>query len=238
MAVTNMDRKGEIGATRHIGRLVLRLSFSVGALHLVWALPELAFAGEPAATVLVYNHARVSRPVLAAAEREAGRIFDAAGVGIIWVECPMGSTTDRAGGPCLRKLKSTDIMLRVLPPPGQHRVKADVFGFAISSNLASVYYDDAVRLAVEEEHVEVDARIILGCVIAHELGHLFLGTNSHSSAGIMRSPWDQKQVRQALMGTLLFTAEQAKIMKAQARALTRPPKDGRSCAQKKRSWSP
>ena len=237
MAVTNMDRKGEIGATRHGGRFVLRLCFSLGALHLVWALPKLAFAGEPAATVLVYNHARVSRPILAAAEREAGRILEAAGVGIIWVECPTGSTTDSAGGPCLRKLKSTDIMLRVLPPPAQRRVKADVFGFAISSNLASVYYDYAVRLAVEEEYVEVDARIILGCVIAHELGHLFLGTNSHSSAGIMRSPWDQRQVRQALMGTLLFTAEQAKVMQAQARARTRPPVEGRSCASKKLSRS-
>lgn len=209
---------------------MLRLSFSLGAFNLVCALPKLAFAGEPTAAVLVYNHARVSRPILAAAEREAGRILDAAGVGIIWVECPTGSTTDSAGGSCLRKLKSTDIMLRVLPPPARHRVKADVFGFAISSNLASVYYDYASRLAVEAEYVEFDARIILGCVIAHELGHLFLGTNSHSSAGIMRSPWGQKQVQQALMGTLLFSAEQAKVMQAQARARTRPPNNGRSRA--------
>jgi len=112
-------------------------------------------------------------------------------------------------------------MLRVLPPPAQHTLRADVFGFAISSNLASVYYDSAVRLAVEEEYVEFDARSILGCVIAHELGHLFLGSNSHSSAGIMRSPWGQKQVQQALRGTLLFTAEQAKVMRAEARVRTK-----------------
>jgi hypothetical protein len=227
MGVAKMDRKGAIGATRHVGRLVLRLSFSLGALNLVWALPKLTFAGEPTATVLVYNHAHVAPSILAAAEREAGRILGAAGVRIVWVECPMGSTTASAEGPCSRKLEPTDVMLRVLPPPAQHSLKADVFGFAIGSNLASVYYDYAVRLAVEVEYVEFDARIILGCVIAHELGHLFLGSNSHSGAGIMRSPWGHKQLREALMGTLLFTAEQAKLMQAEAPARTRPQRNVR-----------
>ena len=227
MAVAHTDRKGATGATLHIGRLLLRLSFPLGALNLVWAFPKPAFAGEPTSTVLVYNLAHVASSILAAAEREAGEILHAAGVRIIWVECPMTSTTDRAEGPCRQKLKSTDILLRVLPRPAKHRLKADVFGFAISPILASVYYDYALRLPVENEYVEFDARIILGCVIAHELGHLLLGSNSHSSAGIMRSPWGQKQLQQALMGTLLFTADEAKLMQAQVRARARPQRNGR-----------
>lgn len=227
MVAANLGRKGEIGATRHIGRVLLRVSFSLGALHLVWAFPKLAFAGEPTATVLVYNHAHLARSILVAAEREAGRILDGAGVRIIWVECPVPPAAESAEGLCLRALKSTDIMLRVLPRPSRRRLKADVFGSAISPILASVYYDYALRLAVEDEYLEFDARIILGCVIAHELGHLFLGSNSHSSAGIMRSPWGQKQLQQALMGTLLFTPEQAKGIEAQARARARPPRNGR-----------
>ena len=31
------------------------------------------------------------------------------------------------------------------------------------------------------------AEAILGLVIAHELGHLLLGTNSHAARGIMRA---------------------------------------------------
>ena len=231
MGVANIDRKETIGAIRHIGWLLLRLSFCVGLLNLVWVFPKSAFGAEPAATttVLVYNQAGVSRSILAAAEREAGRILDAAGVRIIWVECPMRSTTASAGGPCLRELNSTDIMLRVLSPLAHHGLKADVFGFAIGPILASVYCDYAVHLAVEEEYVECSARSILGCVIAHELGHLLLGSNSHSSAGIMQSPWGEKQVREALNGTLLFTAEQAKRMRAETRtrmeSQTRSPKE-------------
>ena len=227
MAVAKIERKGAIGPIRHIAWLLLRLSFSLGALNLVWPFPKLAFAEEPTATVLVHNYRRVSPAIVTAAEREAGRILDAAGVRVVWVECPMRSTTAGARGSCLRALKSTDILLRVLPPPARHSLKADVFGFAVSPILANVYYDYAVRLAVEQGYVEFDARIILGSVIAHELGHLLLGSNSHSSAGIMRSPWGQKQVRQALMGTLLFTAEQAKVMQAQARARTKPQRHGR-----------
>jgi len=230
MAVANTDRKGAIGATPRIGRRLLRLSFSLWALNLVCAYPKPAFAGEPAATVLVYNQAHVASSVLAAAEREAGKILDAAGVRIIWVECPMASTPDSAERLCLGTLKSTDIMLRVLPQPAKHHLKADVFGFAISPILASVYYDYALRLAVEDEYGEFNARIILGCIIAHELGHLLLGSNSHSSAGIMRSPWGHQQLQQALVGTLLFTADEAKVMQAQVRARRRPQRTGRSRA--------
>ena len=206
---------GAVRTNQLIGRPLLRVSLGLAALNLVWASTKSAFATESAATttVLVYNHAHVSPGILSTAEHEAGRILDAAGLRIIWVECP--STTASAEGPCLRRLKSTDIMLRVLPPPAQHRWKADVFGFAISPILASVYYDYAVRLALTE-YTEFDTRIVLGCVIAHELGHLLLGPNSHTRAGIMQAPWKREQVRQAMMGTLLFTAEQAKLMQAEA----------------------
>ena len=212
---------GVVRTNQLIGRLLLRVSLCLAALNLVWAFPKSAFATESAATttVLVYNHAHVSPGILSTAEHEAGRILDAAGVRIMWVEC-MESTTVSGEGPCLRRLKSTDIMLRVLPPPAQHRWKADVFGFAISPILASVYYDYAVRLALTE-YTEFDTRIVLGCVIAHELGHLLLGTNSHSRAGIMQSPWGREQIRRAMTGTLLFTAEQANLMRAEVRIRTK-----------------
>jgi len=108
-------------------------------------------------------------------------------------------------------------MLRVLPSPIQSYFKADVFGFAISPILASAYYDYAARLALTH-YTEFDTDIVLGCVIAHELGHLLLGLNSHSSSGIMQSPWKPEKVRRVMQGTLLFTAEQAKLMQANARA--------------------
>ena len=50
--------------------------------------------------------------------------------------------------------------------------------------------------------------VILGHVIAHGLGHLFLGPRSHSSEGLMGFPWAKKQLRMAAEGSLNFTAKQ------------------------------
>ena len=36
--------------------------------------------------------------------------------------------------------------------------------------------------------------IILGCVITHEVGHLLLGSNSHSGSEIMQGQWERGQI--------------------------------------------
>ena len=52
--------------------------------------------------------------------------------------------------------------------------------------------------------------VILGNVIAHEIGHILLGPGSHSETGIMSFPWGRKQLLDASRGLLLFTPEQAR----------------------------
>jgi hypothetical protein len=116
--------------------------------------------------------------------------------------------------PCLEPLEPTDIVLRVLSEPTKNRFQDTVFGIAVVPILASVYYDYALRTA-ERDNAAFEAPIILGCVIAHEVGHLLLGTNSHSGSGVMQQRWERRQIRQAMTGTLLFTPEQAKLIQAE-----------------------
>jgi hypothetical protein len=54
---------------------------------------------------------------------------------------------------------------------------------------------------------------LLGAVSAHELGHLLLGSNSHSRIGIMEPRWRLEGLRNVGMGRLLFTSEQARSMR-------------------------
>jgi hypothetical protein len=61
-----------------------------------------------------------------------------------------------------------------------------------TGTLASVYYEYAVRLTSSDTEVST----MLGCAIAHEIGHLLLGPRSHSAgelcaqrAGRRRSAW-------------------------------------------------
>ncbi|MGA8311487.1 MAG: hypothetical protein WB755_15760 [Terriglobales bacterium] len=187
-------------------------------------LPQSAFTGgaDPSLTITVQvdNYSQASPAVLAAAEREAGRILGEAGLRTVWLECPMRASTPDPEGPCQRAPEATDIRLRILAAPIQKVFQDSVFGFAVHPVLASVYYDYAVRRAKSDD-AEFEVPIILGCVIAHELGHLLLGSNGHSVTGIMQPRWEAKQVRQLMTGTLLFTTAQSNLMREQVQTLSR-----------------
>jgi hypothetical protein len=182
------------------------------------------FAGEnepvPILTVQVYNYSQAAPAVLTGAEREAGRILGEAGLRAVWLECPVGPSSLMPKGPCDKELDATDVRLRVLAAPTQHEYQDSVFGFTIHPAFASVYYEYAMRRA-KTDHAESEITIVLGGVIAHELGHLLLGTNGHSRAGIMQPRWEPNQVQQLMMGSLLFTPEQSKLMREEARTRMR-----------------
>jgi hypothetical protein len=190
-----------------------------------FTFPEAALAagvGDSSLTITVQvdNYSQASPSVLVSAEREASRILGEAGLRAVWLECPMKPSTADSQGPYQKAPDATDIRLRILPAPVQNKFQDTVFGFAIHPVLATVYYDFAVRRARSDD-AEFEVPIILGCVIAHELGHLLLGSNSHSDTGIMQPRWQPYQFRQLMMGTLLFTTEQFKLMREQAQMRTR-----------------
>jgi hypothetical protein len=50
-------------------------------------------------------------------------------------------------------------------------------------------------------------------VMAHEIAHLLLGTNSHAAEGIMRAQWQREELLSASKGELLFTPGQSRVMR-------------------------
>jgi hypothetical protein len=94
-----------------------------------------------------------------------------------------------------------------------------VFGFAIAPALTTVYYESALGFA-KYDQAEFEAPIVLGCAIAHEIGHLLLGPNRHSVSGIMRARWDRRDIREELQGAMLFTPQQARLMQAEMQRRT------------------
>jgi hypothetical protein len=59
----------------------------------------------------------------------------------------------------------------------------------------------------------VDVGGIMGAIIAHEIGHLLLGSNAHAAIGIMRAHWQDAELRMLSKGELLFTTEQGARMR-------------------------
>jgi hypothetical protein len=90
-----------------------------------------------------------------------------------------------------------------------------IFGVAFLSAggtgaYSDIFYDSVVKL-------DRDGRLglarALGHVMAHEVGHLLLGLNAHSHRDIMSPSWHEDELRLASMGALLFSEEQARLMR-------------------------
>ncbi len=171
----------------------------------------------PTIRVHVTNYTEATAATVSKAEREAGRLLGEAGLNMVWIDCPLKQTAASPSDPCQQPLEPTDIVLRVLPDHARNGVQDSAFGIAVLPVLASVYYEHAVSLA-RNDGAEFETPIILGFVMAHEIGHLMLGSNSHSDTGIMQGQWERKQVRQIMKGELHFTAQQSKVIRAEGQA--------------------
>lgn len=77
--------------------------------------------------------------------------------------------------------------------------------------LATVYADLVTGVA---RGAGIDARELLGRAIAHEIGHLLLGTNQHASAGLMRAVWSRVELRRDKATDWHFLDSEAGSMRA------------------------
>ena len=142
-----------------------------------------AAAGDGAqkATVAIRLDDLAQTPVrnLERSKAELERIFQAAGIAVEWAD----SLSMPGPGRVMLILVNT-----TQPATGD---AGDIVGeAALQVGRAYVYCN---RLEAMTRHSPADAPVILGRVMAHEVGHLLLPPNSHSRVGIMRPYVDFSQ---------------------------------------------
>jgi hypothetical protein len=141
--------------------------------------------------VAVCNLDGLGESIVAKAKAETELVFGSAGVTIVWRECDAFPTPE-AQEPApwfvvrLRKGK---------PPLTAGPASLDVMGKAFvaehgGGTMADAYIQ-AIQTTSEQHHG--DSGVLLGFVMAHELGHLLLGPG-HSAEGVMQAAWGQKQM--------------------------------------------
>jgi len=165
-------------------------------------------------TIRIHNYANVKPSVLLPAERAAADIFREAGVDSIWVECLAGQT-ELAEAACTSPMTPLVLVLNLLPRSMAQRLhfRDEVFGVAMETTgkefgfFASVFYDDVKDCAVQGQ---LDFAQLLGDAMAHELAHLLLGTNSHSSQGLMCAFWSRKKLLVAEQRGLSLSSSETK----------------------------
>ena len=194
------------------------LAFSF-LLTLGWLPPSWAETPEPQLKlgVRTYNYAAVSGDILLRAEQQSAEIFRRAGIELAWIECPVSPREVDKFPACTQKgIGSLAATLKILPESmaAGFALPLKNFGVTLQHHASFVFYD-RVQLA---NRVGLSEPVVLGHIIAHELGHLLLGEGGHSDKGIMMEDLRVRDFRQAERGTpLTFSTEQAERMLARLR---------------------
>lgn len=180
-----------------------------------WSL--LARAGEPRkdnpqVTVFVNDSANAPEQIVLAAERNAGRIFHNAGVEVEWLNCS-AQDGNRSHTQCRDNRMSPGLVVRIIPHA--RTLGDDIFGVSFvdhdSGTYADLFFEPIEQL--HQQNRAISLAPILGDVLAHELGHLLLGSNAHSRDGIMQPHWTREQLHRVAMGQMRFSKEQAARMR-------------------------
>ena len=170
--------------------------------------------GQPTIVLHVINYAALSRDVLDETMARVASVYKVIGVRTVWVESER-TAEERHNSPLHLSilLLSRDMADRKISAEG---LKDGVFGQAHQpSGRASIFCERIATMPGAPTYFPIP----LGDVIAHEVGHLVLGTNSHSRSGIMRAhanvhtmhlqTFDEAQARtiRAVLTTLASTTE-------------------------------
>ena len=164
----------------------------------------------------VFNDAAVPSDTLAIAAARATFVFAQSGIELDWIDCGHPDPADFSppATPCSALAWPRQLSVRILARG--RSIHADIFGQAFldesgSGVYANVYYNN---LSAHRVHAQPCSGEMLGLVIAHEVGHLLLGTNSHSSSGLMQPIWYASALQTDFRHQLLFTAAESDILRA------------------------
>lgn len=162
--------------------------------------------------------------MLARAEREAGGIYEHAGIAIKWLGCTPSPADATLFPPCSVQTGPETLAVRLLPQARASQMPREehAFGFAMTpenasfGNIANVFTDKVDQLAKyfdRNSGANLESGALLGVVITHEVAHLLLGAGSHSDTGIMRAKWYAKELKRIAQHTITFTPAQGEKMR-------------------------
>jgi len=161
-------------------------------------------------TIRLYDKAVAAPAIVKAATEQAERIFARAGVRIVWEM----ASNEASEAHCLdfqasKEQESGDVrtylavrLIVGLP----ETVHPNALGFSLPQARfgahVTIFYD---RVERESAKLGRGEAAILGHAMAHEIGHVLLGSAEHSPAGLMRGRWNDSDVALAVTDGLYFS---------------------------------
>ncbi len=179
--------------------------------------------GAPAVVVRTYNYAAVSAERLGAARSEAEQIFTRAGISLEWIDCrvPGGD----GGAACTEPLLAgRGMMLRLVDrvPATDERIVALGESMIDREQRGGVLMTvDLFPVRAVTGRTSTSLSTLLGRAVAHEIGHLLLGSAEHPRLGLMRALWSHDELRGLKPAHWGFSAREAAQMRGTLRKLSR-----------------
>ena len=157
--------------------------------------------------VRVYDNTGLPNVLRRTSLTRAAEIFARAEVEIGWVHCPAR---------CGRAPSPDQLILRMTRSPATAvGVGSSLIDPVLQAGrLATVYVDQVDAMA---RRSNTDRVAILSRAIAHEIGHLLLGTTEHTRSGLMRGIWTAEELRRNHGEDWQFSPFQRTLLRARAR---------------------
>jgi hypothetical protein len=206
-----------------VNRPVIRAVFLFAAFTLsingmLWAQAAKVAPGTKVVLfrVRVYNYESVPDGTLSVAQNVAGGVLQPVGLQAMWQDCTLDNPKWDSVG-CNMHPVRIDLVLYLVARLEDHAPYAErsALGYSIipdngaRATLAYVCY-----ARVKKVLSAFSAGELLGLAIAHEIGHLLLGKNSHSNAGLMRPRWPSRDLEAKRWEEFTFTSKQVRRLRA------------------------
>ena len=197
------------------------ISLGSTAIHGASDGPATANTSPRSVVLVAYDTFGVRSAELAAARAAVEAILRLASLQAAWHTCPKTDVLANAANPvCTTGLTNGGVAIRIVAATpavpigslGSSLVERERGGV-----LATVFADRVHTLA---SLAGVEPGILLGRVIAHEVGHLLTKSPAHTPAGLMRARWTIGELRRDLPDDWTWSRQDVAAI---ARGTTRPP---------------
>ena len=186
---------------------------AVGVIVPVLRPAGIAAQERPQITIAVYNRSKMRTSILTAGQSVAEEVLRRVSVESIWINCPVPNTPE-ANPECSQPPNPSRMNLTVVPHWAGRVLNSDTLGLALEGEgFGSYCYVFQERVDELAAAAHISPGRLLGSAMAHEIGHLLKGSNSHSPQGLMSAHWYANELRNAAMGSLNFTADDAGVMR-------------------------
>lgn len=163
------------------------MTIALVTAHIAMFIPDSATADEVATVVLhVTDYYRVPAGYLASAQRRAAAIFAKLRVRLVWTDGSQAlAAPDHAS--------HFDVAILSAPMTLAKKPEEGALGEAsAATRRAAIHY---ARVLDYAKRSQSDPACVLALALAHEVGHLLLPPNSHSSWGVMRPAFEGRIAR-------------------------------------------